>query len=89
MKTSISWVITPCGPLEVNRHSEGTCGLDPEDGGHMFLPRVSSLATDHTVCITTAVRTSKPAHGISTHTHILPCVLSSDFTQQSPSALRQ
>jgi hypothetical protein len=54
MKSFVSWGITPCNPLKVNRHFGGTeaaCHLfdagfllglffDPEDGGDMFLRNV-------------------------------------------------
>jgi hypothetical protein len=54
MNRTIFWDITLCNPLKVNRHFGGTCQLttcfhagillglfDPEDGGDVFLQKVS------------------------------------------------
>jgi hypothetical protein len=64
MKISTFWDITPCNPLTLTEVSEeyvallSTClhvgfllslFFDPEDGGDMFLRKVSLLATDNMV----------------------------------------
>jgi hypothetical protein len=58
----ISWDVTPCGPLKVNRRFGGaliaTClvlvfawliFLDPEDGGDVFLRNVGWISADYAV----------------------------------------
>jgi hypothetical protein len=43
LNSPVFWVITPCSPLKVNRHFEGTCGL------HLHGWRVSQTRKQHEV----------------------------------------
>jgi hypothetical protein len=54
MKISISWDITPCGPLKINHCFGGKYCLvsclsffDPEDGGYVFLQNITSFSADY------------------------------------------
>jgi hypothetical protein len=57
MKSTISWDIIPCSPLEVNWHIRGTYCLhlqgriSPEDKGDMFLLNIGWISMDSLLAI--------------------------------------